>query len=282
MRNLFLFIWRNYFIFLFFILESLCIYLVVQNNYYQHASFLNSSNQFAASILETSANIKEYFYLKDVNEKLAKENAELRGKLFVSFAVTTNNTRTINDTSYHQKYTFTSAKVVNNSTNRRNNYLTLDKGWKHGIKNNMAVFTSSGVVGQVKDVSENFCTVMSLLNSKTTISSKIKKDGSYGPLSWDEGDNFNTATLHDIPTHVRLAAGDTIVTSAYSLTFPENIMIGTVEKFERKSGQYFYTVKVKLSTDFKKLSHVFVVNNIMKDEQEELEKKSESDTKNNQ
>ena len=143
----------------------------------------------------------------------------------------------------------------------------------------MAVITSSGVVGQVKDVSDNFCTVMSLLNSKTTISSKIKKDGSYGPLMWDVDDNYSIATLHDIPTHVRLITGDTIVTSAYSLTFPENIMIGKVESFVQKSGDFFYTVKVKLSTDFKKLSHVYIVNNILKDEQEELEKKSESDDK---
>lgn len=281
MRNLFLFIWKNYFLFLFLLLETLCIYLVVQNNYFQRASFVNSSNSLSASILSMSANIKEYFYLKDVNDNLAKENAELRGKLMVSFAVSVNDIHISKDTSLHQKYTFTSAKVVNNSTNRRNNYLTLDKGSKQGIKKNMAVITSYGVVGQVKDVSENFCTVMSLLNSKTTISSKIKKDGSYGPLSWDDGDSFNFATLHDIPTHVRLIPGDTIVTSAYSLTFPENIMIGRVESFVKKSGQYFYTVKVKLSTDFKKLSHVYIVTNIMKEEQEELEQRSESDFKNN-
>jgi rod shape-determining protein MreC len=184
----------------------------------------------------------------------------------------------VNDTLYRQKYTYTSCKVVNNSTNRRNNFLTLDKGSNQGIRNNMAVITSTGVVGQVKDVSENFCTVMSLLNSKTTISSKIRKDGSYGPLTWD-GADFRYATLHDIPTHVRLVKGDTIVTSAYSLTFPENIMVGTVESFERKSGEYFFTVQVKLSTEFKKLSHVYIVNNILKQEQEELEKKSEGDTK---
>ncbi len=279
MRNLFLFIWKNYFLFLFLLLETLCIYLVVQNNYYQKASFVNSSNAISANILAATHDVNQYFLLKDANEKLLKENAELRGKTLASFSVSVNDTYTVNDTTYHQKYTFTSAKVVKNSTNLRNNFLTLDKGSKQGIKNNMAVITSSGVVGQVKDVSDNFCTVMSLLNSKTTISSKIKKDGSYGPLMWDVDDNYSIATLHDIPTHVRLITGDTIVTSAYSLTFPENIMIGKVESFVQKSGDFFYTVKVKLSTDFKKLSHVYIVNNILKDEQEELEKKSESDDK---
>lgn len=230
----------------------------------------------SANILRTSADVEEYFFLKNENEKLARENAELRSRSLVSFSLLENNQYFINDTAFRQKYTYISSKVVNNSTNRRNNYLTLDKGSKQGIKNNMAVITSTGVVGQIKDVSENFCTVMSLLNSKTTISSKIKKDGSFGPLTWD-GEDFSYATLHDIPTHVKIVAGDTIVTSAYSLAFPENIMIGTVDSFERKAGDYFYTLKVKLSTEFKKISHVYIVTNMMKKEQEELEKRSESD-----
>lgn len=274
MRNLITFIWRNYFFFLFLLLEVLCIYLVVQNNYFQRASFVNSSNQVSAKILKTSADVEEYFYLKSENEKLARENAELRSRSLVSFSMLVDDKFQVKDTVYRQKYTYTSCKVVNNSTSRRNNFLTLDKGSNHGVKNNMAVITSTGVVGQVKDVSENFCTVMSLLNSKTTISSKIKKDGSYGPLTW-EGDDFRFATLHDIPTHVKLMKGDTIVTSAYSRTFPENIMVGFVESFERKAGEYFYTVRVRLSTEFKKVSHVYIVTNMQKEEQEELEKRTE-------
>lgn len=278
MRNLIAFIWRNYFFFMFLLLEVFCVYLVVQNNYFQRASFINSSNQASAKILKTSADVEEYFYLKSENEKLARENAELRSRSLVSFSKVVDDKYLVKDTVFRQKYTYTSCKVVNNSTNRRNNFLTLDKGAKHGIKNNMAVITSTGVVGQVKDVSDNFCTVMSLLNSKTTISSKIKKDGSYGPLTW-EGEDFRYATLHDIPTHVRLVKGDTVVTSAYSRTFPENIMVGTVESFERKAGEYFYTVKVKLSTEFKKVSHVYIVTNMLKEEQEDLEKRSEADSK---
>ena len=222
--------------------------------------------------------MEQYFYLKNENENLAKENAELRSRSMSSFDMTTSREFIINDTTYHQKYIYTSAKVVNISTNKRNNFLTLNKGTRHGIQNNMAVITSTGIVGQVKDVSENFCTVMSVLHSKTTINSKIKKDGSYGPLIWD-GADFQYATLNDIPTHVRLVKGDTIVTSAYSRTFPENILIGTVESFVRESGKYFYTIKVKLSTDFKKLTYVYIVKNIHKDEQEELEKRSELDAK---
>lgn len=276
MRNLLLLIWKNYFFFLFLLLESLCIYLVVQNNYYQRASFVNSSNALAATILSTESNIESYFYLRTENDHLAQENAELRSKILDSYSIIINDLHRVNDTLLKQKYTFTSANVVNNSTNHRNNYLTLNKGSEQGVKNNMAVITSTGVVGQVKDVSANFCTVMSLLHSKTTISAALKKDGSYGPLTWD-GTDYAYATLSDIPTHVKIVAGDTVVTSAYSLTFPQNILIGTVESYLRESGKYFYTVRVKLATDFKKLNHVYIVNNMIKAEQQQLEEKSQND-----
>ncbi|OFY87448.1 MAG: rod shape-determining protein MreC [Bacteroidetes bacterium RIFCSPLOWO2_12_FULL_35_15] len=278
MRNLILFIWKHYFVFLFLLLETLCVYLVVQNNNFQRAGFVNSSNQVSASVLSTAENIQQYFYLKSENERLAKENAELHSHDLLSFSVLVNDQYSVNDTLFRQKYSYTSAKVVNNSTNRRNNFLTLDKGSKQGITNKMGVISSSGVIGIVKDVSENFCTVMSVLHSKTTISAKLKKDGTFGPLNWD-GESFAYATLNDIPTHVRLVQGDTIVTSQYTKMFPENILIGTVESYFRESAKPFYTVKVKLSTDFKKLTYVYIVNNMLKGEQEILEKNSEADKK---
>jgi rod shape-determining protein MreC len=253
----------------------MCIYLIVQNNYYQRASFVNSSNDLSANVLKTSKNVKDYFYLKDVNENLARENAELRSRLLESYAIIYNDLHTVTDTSLKQKYTYTSARVVNNSTNRRNNYLTLDKGSKQGITKDMSVITNTGIVGQIKEVSENFSVVKSMLHSQSIINAKILKDGSFGPLTWD-GADYEIAILNDIPTHVKLLKGDTIVTSPYS-SFPENIRIGTVESFELKSGAYFYTVKVKLLTDFKKLSQVYIVNNLMKKEQLELENKSQTD-----
>lgn len=278
MRNLVEFITKNYLFFLFLLLETFCVYLVVQNNKFQRASFVNSSNKLSASVLSTSENVQHYFYLKTENERLAKENAELHSHDLLSFSKLINGQYIVNDTVYKQKYTYTNATVVNNSTNRRNNYLTLDKGSKQGITNKMGVISSLGVVGIVENVSENFCTVKSLLHSNTIINSKLKKDGSFGPLSWD-GESFEFATLNDIPTHVRLFKGDTIVTSQYTKMFPENIMIGTVDSYYRESTKPFYTVKVKLSTDFKKLVHVYIVDNKLRAEQEELEKKTEEKNK---
>jgi rod shape-determining protein MreC len=274
MRNLVVLIWKNYFFVMFLLLETICVYLIVQNNKFQRASFVNSSNNVSASVLSTAENVQQYFYLKSENERLAKENAELHSHDMLSFSILVNDQYIVNDTTYRQKYTYTSAKVVGNSTNMRNNYLTLDKGAKQGITNKMGVITSTGVVGLVEHVSENFCTVKSLLHSNTIINSKLKKDGSFGPLDWD-GESFEYATLNDIPTHVRLLKGDTVVTSQYTKMFPENIMVGTVDSYYKEGTKPFYTVKVKLSTDFKKLTHVYIVDNKLRQEQEELEAKTQ-------
>lgn len=276
MRNLVLFIWKNYFFFLFILLELLSVSLLFKNNSFQRASFVTSSNAVSGSVLQTYAEVESYFNLRRSNELLALENARLRNIAPASFVDLTPGRITINDPNHRQKYEYIPARVVNNSTNRRNNYLTLNRGAKQGIKPEMAVIAGNGIVGIVKNVSDNFCSVMSLLHKDTRVSCKVKKEGSFGPLSW-EGQDYRIATLTDIPTHVNIKLGDTIVTSAYSATFPEAILVGTVQKFYRKSGDPFYTLEVLLSADLKKVDHVYIVNNIMKDEQQALEKASQTD-----
>lgn len=276
MRNLLLFLWKNNFTLAFLILFTFCMFLLVQRNAYQRTSFINSSNDVSGNVLRMYANANEYLDLKYVNQQLATENALLHTLSSSSLMNTSANHYTVNDSLHKQKYEYIQAKVVNNSTNRRNNYLTLDKGSLMGVKPDMAIITSSGAVGTVIGVSQNFCSVMSLLHKDTRISAKLKKDGSFGPLSW-EGDDYRIATLTDIPNHVQLKKGDTIVTSAYSSTYPENILLGTIDSYEIKSGEPFYTIQVRLSTQFKKLSQVYIINNIYKTEQDTLEKRTQID-----
>lgn len=280
MKNLALFIWRNYFFFLFLILEVISFYFLVSKNYYQKASFVNSSNAATGSMLEAYSGFTDYLKLKNTNLLLAQENADLKKYTRNSYAIYVDKTFLkssvvkLNDTVYRQQYEYFPAKVVNNSVSNQKNYLTLNVGRKQGAERDMAVISSNGIVGIINDVSDNYCSVMSVLHRDLRVSSKIKKDGSFGPLNWN-GDSYREALLTDIPTHVKLKPGDTVVTSAYSTVFPEDIMVGTVVSFERKATEYFYTVKVKLSTDFKKLDYVYVVKNFFREEQIELEKKAQ-------
>jgi rod shape-determining protein MreC len=156
---------------------------------------------------------------------------------------------------------------------RRNNYITLNKGSLHGIKPKMAVISPNGIVGVVKDVSQNYSTVISLLHKAAKVSAKLQKTDNFGSLSWD-GTNPDYAYLKDIAIYVKLKQGDTIVTTSYSDIYPEGIMVGTVDRLEEKSNDAFHLIRVKLSTNFNSLTHVYVISDFTRAERDTLEQRT--------
>lgn len=166
MRNFIQFLVKNSFIFLFLSLEIVAFFLIVKNNEYQSSKVFNSSNYLVGNLMASVKEVKDYLQLKDVNQNLAQQNAELLSKDKRSFVKIFGNSVVINDTTYYQKYVYTTAKVINNSTNNRENYLTLDQGEINGIKPGMAVIGTNGVVGIVKNVSPHFSSIISLLHQK--------------------------------------------------------------------------------------------------------------------
>ncbi len=275
MRNLIAFFVRHNFTFVFLLLQLLCFILMLRNRNYQGSHLLNSTNQVVAKVYETSSNTKIYFSLREENDRLAKENAILKNYLKSSYAAIPLIEYKKNDTFYKQQYTYLDAKVVNASVNRRSNYLTINAGSAQGLSRDMAVVHPEGIVGIIKDVSANYASVMSVLHKDVRVNCQLKKDGSYGPLIWD-GKDYRYCLLTDIPTHARLKKGDTVITSELSGIFPEGIMVGTIDSYERRQNEQFYTVKVKLSVDLKKTNHVYIVKNKFKTERDSLEKKSQT------
>lgn len=250
--------------------------LVVRNNYYQNAVFVSSTNQITGSFMKTYDNVIQYFSLRLANEKLAEENARLQSGLSRSFLIGDTKVYQINDTVYKQEYQYLNAKVIKNTVHKRNNYLMLDKGLNDGVKRDMGVISSNGIVGIVIEVSENFSTVLSILHKKTNISVMLKKNNQKGTLTWD-GNKYTIGTVTDIPTHVMVEKGDTVITSGNSALFPEGIMVGTVENYEIDKGVNLYDIKIRFSVDFNNISYAYIVNNLFKDEQEQLEKLTENE-----
>lgn len=275
MRALFLLLWRNNFTLLFLLLQVLCVYLLIQNNRFQKASALNATNEVVTTVNEGVSYVQEYIHLRENNNALAAENALLRAKLEEARYRSDTTHVTVNDSTYLQKYTFIQARVINNSVNRRNNYLTLNVGSAAGIQPEMGVITSNGVVGIVNHVSEHFCTVMSLLHKETSLSCMIRNNRFFGSLKWDGG-SPGYVVLKEIDKTVPVQKGDTIVTTSFSKMFPANVLIGTVSEARIEPGSPFYTIRVKLAMRFDNLSHVYVVKNLMKKEQSELEAKNKA------
>jgi rod shape-determining protein MreC len=270
MRSLFRFLIRNYFLMMFLALEAISLTLMVSFNNYQRVTFLNSSNNLFGTVYERFSNMDDYFSLSRTNAHLAAENASLRRQL--QFRIQNQEKYPLNrpDTVEAPAYIFTSAKVISNSTNKQFNYITLNKGSRQGIKPDMGIINTEGVVGVITNVSLNYSTGLSLLNKRMSIPAKIKKDNYFGALVWD-GEHFNTADLKEIPYHIIVNIGDTVVTSGYSNIFPEGIMIGIISKWDQESGTNFYNIKVELSTNFKTLKYVEVVQNTKRAELIKLE-----------
>ncbi len=266
---------RNYFTVLFAALEFLSLYFVFRDNYYHQAGFLNSTNAVSGYVYHTYSGITEYFGLADVNRELAAENARLHNALIHSNngSVATGTDYTARHTnSFGQQYDYTLAEVLDNSTNRPDNFMTLDIGAANGIGEGMGVVSPAGIVGIVVNASQHFSVVMSLLNKNCKVSAMLKKSGAFGTLTWKPGENdIRHALLLQIPMNEQIKQGDTIVTSGYSTIFPKGIMIGAVDNFKPIPEQYFYSVTVRLSTNFKNLRYVYVVKNIMKQEKTGLE-----------
>jgi len=215
------------------------------------------------------SNIRNYLNLREINENLASENATLRNSINRLLSDDNSTFFTVTDTIYQQTYQYTSARLTSNSVNKQYNFFTINKGSKSGLAAGMAVIADGGVAGVVSGCSENFSIVMSLINLDFRLSARIKSNGYFGSLMWD-GRDYRTAILRDIPQHVIVNVGDTIETTGYSAIFPEGIIIGAISDYE-KPGSDFYTIKVLLKTDFKKLHYVDVAANRRKEEFIELE-----------
>jgi rod shape-determining protein MreC len=274
MKNLFAFVIKHNFIFIFLFLQAICAWLMTHNNGYQGSHVLNSSNRVVANVYETAANTREYFSLKQENDRLAFENSTLRNLLKSNYLILSAKEVKKKDTVYKQQYSYLAAKVVNSSVNKRRNFLTLNIGSEFGVSQDMAVMTSDGIVGIVTNVSPNFSSVMSILHKDVRINCQLKKDGSYGPLIWD-GADYRYCLLTDIPTHAKMVKGDTVITSEFSGIFPEGIMVGTIDSYERRHNESYYTAKVKLSADLKKVNHVYVIKNKLKGERDSLEQNTQ-------
>ena len=266
----FLFDHRAFFVFI--ILELASVILIFQNNAYQRAGFLNSSNRVVANILSTSDYISDFFTLKEANIKLADENARLREQLGYSQGEKESDiSRRYNGSDVSKTiYTYIEADVVNNSTRFSNNFITINKGSEEGIEAGMSVIGSKGIVGSVKAVSDNFAVIYSVLHSDMMISSMLESTGDICTVKWDGRDPLRASVLY-IPRHLNLVKGEKIVTSGFNAVFPPKISIGTIENIALRDDSPFYDVTINLATEFNKLSHVYVIQHRLRQERDSLE-----------
>lgn len=248
-------------------MEFVAFSLIVQHNNYQKTVFSRQTSSLFCYISSYLTDIQNYFHLNAANQRLLEENTALRNRIEqLKMAVSPD---LVDTTTVTGLYIFRKAKTINSNFNKTKNYITIDKGFTDGIKKEMAVISTDGVVGIVQNISNHYAVILPLINVNLRVSAKVKKNGYYGSLQWN-GNDYRYSYLNDIPFHVDVQRGDTIVTSGFSSIFPEGELIGFVESVDKETAN-FLSIKVKLATDFKKISDVYVIENREKEEKRELE-----------
>lgn len=256
---------------LFLLLMGTAISLTIQSHSYHKSKVINSANFFTGKVYETTNNIEGYFNLKTQNEELAIENARLKGLLFnIKDSTKIPNLDSIKGV---KKTDIIISKVIRNNYTSQENYLTINSGSDQGVKPEMGVINSLGIVGIIANTSANYATVMSILNKNSQLNAKLKKSDHFGSLIWN-GKSTGFVQLVDVPRLASVRRGDTVVTGAQSTIFPENINIGTVNKIYIDNETTSYTIDVKLFNDMTSLGHVYIIKNKDKDEIINLEKKT--------
>lgn len=272
MRNLLNFIIRysTWFVFTFYVL--VCCILLAIGQRYQQAVILTSANTFVSAVYGQVANVTGYFNLRTINDELQQSNARLENELLnlrneladykslVGDSVSVNNS---------VRYDFETATVINNSIRHPQNYFTINRGTDQGVETGMGVVDQNGIVGIVNVAGRNTARVISLLNETQHFSVKLKGTQFVGTLSWRGGDP-TIAYMEEVPRHAKFNIGDTVVTSGFSTTFPEGIMIGTVLNRVKGSDDNFFILKLKLNSNFKNLSTVRVIKDAWKPELDSL------------
>lgn len=247
---------------LFLFLEGISFYLIITYNESQAKIYQNSVNVISGTIADQASNILGYFTLKEQNNILLKENAKLKAKLFNLVEKQGAKPEDLNlNITENQIFKLVSARVVNNSISLRNNFLSLNKGRKAGITENQGVIGENGIIGITKAVNDNYTTVMSIFNSQTKISARIKDKGYFGSLVWNNTGDVRFMTLNDIPKHVPIKLGDKVETSGYSNLFPSGILLGKIVGKRIPPGSSTYELKVKLYQDMTKIKFAYVVIN---------------------
>ncbi len=265
-------------VFVFFLLEAISLFLIISYNDQQGKIFFSSANRIAGNTLERYDKAVNYYGLPERYDSMLRVNARLLEQLPNSYY----DNKLIRDTSIGKTeglesiplYTALAAQVIKNSVNQNHNFITLNKGRKHGIQPNMGVITNNGVVGVVRASSKHYSLVMSMLNTDFRISASALEKGYFGRLIWKGGDP-RYMYLVDIPKHHLVEVGDEIVTFSNSTLFPPGTPIGRVENFSMPPGESYYEILVRLNIDLSRVQHAYIIDHLFKEELEALEKSLE-------
>lgn len=270
MRNLIAF-FRRFRVFLFFVvLQIFALSTYFSFLQFPRSQYLTTASSINGSILEMRNDVTKHFNLSKNNDALQRENILLRERLPQSFHRLQYGMVKIDDTLYRQQYEYIPATVINSTVTKRNNYFTLNIGSKQGIKRNMGVFSEKGIVGIIHNTSENYSVVKSVLTEDINLDVMIEPIGMVGLLKWD-GRDPRIGSITGISNDLKIKLWSKVVTRGGSGYFPRGLTVGHVRKLNAVEGKPLWDVAIRYSEDFRTIQRVYVIKNLMQEEQQAIE-----------
>ena len=220
---------------LFLFLEALSGFLLFQYNHYQGSVWFTQANTVAAIVHEWEAVALAYLRMPAENAALVRRNIALQQqndilRHQIAIAGTDPDTTTLNGQWSFRDYnralaqerprmvngqwSMVEARIVDNSVRKRDNMMVIDVGSEDGVAPEMGVVSGTGVVGIVSAVTPHHALVMSILNSKSSISCRLRGTEYFGYLKWKGGTPLK-AYMDDVPRHAHIKKGDIVVFSAF-------------------------------------------------------------------
>ena len=158
--------------------------------------------------------------------------------------------------SHNLPFEFIPAVVIGRSAGEAVNTTSLNKGRIHGLREEMPVVSSHGLVGKIIAVNQSKSLCQIMLDSRFGAAVKLQRSRIDGIIQWQGGD---LCRLVGIPLTLEVTPGDTLVTSGLGGVYPKGLYVGEVVKVEKKPGILFQEIHVKPFTDFHRLEEVFVL-----------------------
>lgn len=259
---------------LFLLLEALSGFLLFQYNHYQGSVWFTQANSVAAQVHEWEAYVLSYLRMPAENAALTQRNIMLQ---YNNDVLRHQLAELRADSSFTQQaqtralsgMTLIPAHVVDNSVRQKDNMLVINVGSNDGVEPEMGVVSGTGVVGIVSQVTPHYALVMSVLNSHSSISCRLRGTEYFGYMKWKGGRTLR-ASMDDVPRHARIKKGDIVETSGFSAVFPPGIFLGKVAEIRNSSDGMAYELEILLSTDIANIRHVNVIRNYSKEELDSL------------
>jgi len=270
MRNLFAFLKRFQIFLVFLVLQITALSFYFTYFYFPRSQYLTTASAINGKILTVRNDITKQLNLSKTNRTLQASNLRLMKKLPQSFIQIEKNVVKINDTIYHQQYEYVAGTVINSTINKTNNYFTINIGSIQGIKPGMGVFSDNGIVGVIHNTSEHFSVIKTVLTENINIDVIIQPIGLFGLLKWDHRD-ARYGTVAGISNDLKIKKWSKVYTKGGSGIYPRGILVGRVAELVAVEGEAFWDVRVKFSENYQSLQKVYVVRNLLLDEQKKLE-----------